>query len=130
MPHLRIKHEIYNYYDFFPSFFSVKSDDSDADSDYFVVINSQTEDAARDNHLFAITSKRTSPVLEYAAEATEEVAASTFVVPSSDLGIKSSASSSANVAMVSPPKEEDNGVVRAPFLRFSYISCNFQHLAP
>ena len=90
--------------------FSVKSDDSDADSDYFVVINSQTEDAARDNHLFAITSKRTSPV-EYAAEATEEVAASTFVVPSSDLGIKSSASSSANVAMVSPPKEEDNGVV-------------------
>lgn len=109
MLNLRIEHENLK------SFFSVKSDDSD-NSDYFVVINSQTEDAARDNHLFAITSKRTSPVLEYAAEATEEVAASTFVVPSSDLGIKSSASSSANVAMVSPPKEEDNGVVRGPIL--------------
>lgn len=53
---------------------SVKSDDSDADSECFVVINQAVhDDLARD--LFAINSKRASPV-EIASEAVEDVAAS------------------------------------------------------
>lgn len=53
---------------------SVRSDDSDADSECFVVIN-QATDEMRDNNLFTINSKRTSPV-EVAYEAIEELPAS------------------------------------------------------
>ncbi len=52
---------------------SVKSDDSDADSDCFVVINQAVDDHTRDNTLFAINSKRSSPV-EVASEAVEDIA--------------------------------------------------------
>ena len=52
---------------------SVRSDDSDADSECFVVIN-QATDEMRDNTLFTINSKRASPV-EVAYEAMEELPA-------------------------------------------------------
>ena len=59
---------------------SVRSDDSDADSECFVVIN-QATDEMRDNTLFTINSKRASPV-EVAYEAIEELPASIQSKPS------------------------------------------------
>lgn len=90
---------------------SVKSDDSDADSECFVVINQSVDDLARDNALFAINSKRASPV-EIAAEAVEDVA-STF--SSLDLGGQPTKSAS-----IDPPNKE--GVVSTTHLTRSTFS--------
>merc|ERR1712018_983217 len=83
---------------------SVKSDDSDADSEAFVMINQVAEDSARDNTLFAITSKRASPV-EVAAEAVEESAAPVIYASSSDLKNNQTTTpkSSSIIASVAPP---------------------------
>lgn len=80
---------------------SVKSDDSDADSECFVVINQADSDSGRDSMdatLFAINSKRTSPV-EMAAEVTEDLAFSS----NNDL---SSSSSNTPAAVAAPPAQQ------------------------
>ena len=87
---------------------SVRSDDSDADSECFVVINQASDDTARDNTLFAINSKRASPV-EVAAEAVEELPASIHC-SSQDLRPSGAASVASNVPTVEPQVSRE-GVV-------------------
>lgn len=93
---------------------SVKSDDSDADSECFVVINQAVDDHTRDNTLFAINSKRGSPDVEVAAEAMEEVILSS--VSAQDLSSKSPSVSlgpMATTPVVPEPRVRD-GIVRNP----------------
>lgn len=89
---------------------SVKSDDSDADSECFVVINQAVDDHTRDNTLFTINSKRGSPV-EVAAEAMEEVILSS--VSAQDLSSKSPSVSLGPMATtpVAPEPRVRDGIV-------------------
>ena len=100
----------------------MKSDDSDADSEAFVMINQVAEDSARDNTLFAITSKRASPV-EVAAEAVEESAAPVIYASSSDLKNNQTTTpkSSSNIASVAPPPPQ----IPPPIAKEEGVVCIF-----
>ena len=92
---------------------SVRSDDSDADSECFVVINQSVDDHGRDNTLFTINSKRGSPV-EVACEAVEELP-STIQMASShsssqDLSHRPAQTTTTNVPNVEPQVSRE-GVV-------------------
>jgi hypothetical protein len=88
---------------------SVKSDDSDVDSECFVVI-SQGSDHGIDSTLFAINSKRTSPV-EVAAEAVEDSSASTYASSCDLRGTTPGPPSNVASVSVDPPPPQRDGVV-------------------
>ena len=82
---------------------AVKSDDSDADSESFVVINQAVlpDDVTRDTALFAINSKRASPV-EVATEAFEEA---NDALTSFDIKVDVTAPPSEPVSLTGVPQE-------------------------
>ena len=86
------------------------------------MINQVAEDSARDNTLFAITSKRASPV-EVAAEAVEESAAPVIYASSSDLKNSSTPKSSSNIASVAPPPLQ----IPPPIAKEEGVVCIFKH---
>ena len=89
---------------------SVRSDDSDADSECFVVINQSVDDHGRDNTLFTINSKRASPV-EVACEAVEELPSTIQIASSHSSSQDLSNKPAQNVPTVEPQVSRE-GVVR------------------
>ena len=75
------------------------------------VINQAVDDHTRDNMLFAINSKRASPV-EVASEAMEETGAANYA-SSTDLSRGGEASAAAAAPAVAPEPQTRDGVVSA-----------------